>query len=70
MSKAEELIKQIEEADEIEILEFDFDPCFAYMREMESALKEITARFQEKLDLHKQDCFAYQVAKKALDEAV
>ena len=36
MSKAEQIIKTIEEADEIEIMEFDFDPCFEYLRKMES----------------------------------
>ena len=70
MSKAEEIIKAIDEADEVEIMEFDFDPCFEYLREMESALKEIVGRFEKKQSLHKDDCFAFQVARKALDQGV
>jgi len=41
MSKAEELITQIVCADECEIMEFDFDPIFVYLMELESALQEI-----------------------------
>ena len=37
---------------------------------LEAALREIADRFENKLSLHKEDCFAYQVAKKALDEGV
>ena len=39
MSKAEKIISEIEEADEVEIMEFDFDACFTYMREMERQLR-------------------------------
>lgn len=45
MSEVEEIIKNIEHADEIEILEFDFDPCFQLMREMESALNKCKETF-------------------------
>jgi len=41
MSKVEAIIKAIEEADEIEIMEFDFEPCFKLMREMEESLIEL-----------------------------
>jgi hypothetical protein len=44
MSIAEEIIEQIEQADEIEILEFDFEPCFKIMRDMESAMKTFIDR--------------------------
>jgi len=40
---------------------------FDYVRQLESALKEICDRFESKQNLHKDDCFAYQVAKKALE---
>ena len=32
----------------------------------EAALRKIADEFEKKLDLHKQDCFAYQVVKDAL----
>lgn len=44
MSKAEEIIGSINNASEVEIMEFDFDPCFDYLREMESAMKLLVDR--------------------------
>lgn len=38
VNKVEAIIKEIQEADEMEILEFDFEPCFKLMREMENKL--------------------------------
>ena len=35
MIEVEEIIKSIQDADEIEIPEFDFDPCFHRLRKME-----------------------------------
>ena len=35
-SKAEKIIAKINEADEVEIMEFDFDECFTYLRELET----------------------------------
>jgi hypothetical protein len=35
MSELENIIKAIDEADEVEIMEFDFKPCFKLMRELE-----------------------------------
>lgn len=40
MSKVEKFINEISEADEVAIMEFDFKPCFALMREMEATIKE------------------------------
>lgn len=39
MSKAEEIIGSINNACEVEIMEFDFDPCFDLMRKMEAAMR-------------------------------
>jgi hypothetical protein len=40
MSKAERIIEGIARSSDIEIMEFDFNECFTYMREMELAIKE------------------------------
>ena len=40
----ETIIKEIENADEIEILEFDFSECFKIMREMEDAMNTFVDR--------------------------
>jgi len=52
---------------------FDFDfeefclTCIEYERDKyRAALSEIDERFKTKQSLHKDDCFAYQVASKAL----
>ena len=39
--KAEQIIEKIEELDEVEIMEFDFNECFTYMRELELCMKNI-----------------------------
>ena len=39
MSEVTRIIERIEQADECEIMEFDFEPCFELMKEMETALK-------------------------------
>jgi hypothetical protein len=44
MSVVEEIIEDIEQADEVEIMEFDFDPCFRLMRDMEAAMKTFVER--------------------------
>ncbi len=44
MSKVESIIKKINDADEVEILEFDFEPCFKLMREMEKAMNTFVER--------------------------
>lgn len=44
MSNVEQIIANIEQADEVEIMEFNFDPCFRLMREMEDAMKEFVDR--------------------------
>ena len=41
IDKAEKIIQEIESADEIDIMEFDFNECFTYMREMERCLNKI-----------------------------
>ncbi len=46
MSEVEEIIKSIEDADEIEILGFDFEPCFHRLRKMEEILKELIDRYE------------------------
>lgn len=54
MSEVESIIKKINEADEVEIMEFDFEPCFKLMREMEAKqekiLKEILSFIDEGCD--------------------
>lgn len=44
MSKVEKFINEISEADEVEIMEFDFKPCFDLMRNMEAAMKTFVER--------------------------
>jgi len=44
MSNVERIIEKIEQADEVEIMEFDFDPCFRLMREMEEAMTTFVER--------------------------
>lgn len=46
MSEVEEIIKSIQDADEIEILEFDFEPCFHRLRKMEEVLKELISMYE------------------------
>ena len=53
MSKSEQIIKSIEDADEIEILEFDFEPCFHRLRNMETLLKEAAELFRVYEDSHR-----------------
>ena len=47
VSNVETIIQNIEQADEVEILEFDFDPCFRLMREMEEAMNTFVDRCEE-----------------------
>ena len=52
-------------------LTFDFEEycitCIEAERDKyRKALQEIEGRFKDKLNLHKEDCFAYQVAAEAL----
>lgn len=49
MSKVEKIIKEISEADDVEIMEFDFKPCFALMREMEAVIKKAKNVIQDNL---------------------
>ena len=44
----------------------DLVECAKERDKYKSALMEIEERFKEKQNLHKDDCFAYQVASKAL----
>lgn len=46
MSQVEKIIKGIEQADEIEIMEYDFEPCFRLMREMEDAMTTFVKRVE------------------------
>lgn len=48
MLDIEEIIKKIEDADEVEIMEFDFDDAFTAMREMHYAL----TKCKETFDFH------------------
>jgi len=41
MIDVEKIIDEIQSADEIEILEFDFDECFTALRNMDYALRRI-----------------------------
>ncbi len=41
MSKAEKIIESINNASEVEIMEYDFDDCFTYLREMENRIKNL-----------------------------
>ena len=47
MNEVEEIIKKIIDADECEIMEFDFDPCFQLMRDMEARIAELEKKIQE-----------------------
>ncbi len=69
-SKAEGIIKKIQEADEIEIMEFDFDPCFEYLRKMEAALREIAEcdDIHTKLTQLRLCCKFQNIAMEALDD--
>lgn len=49
MSKVEKIINEISKADEVEIMEFDFKPCFAMMREMETVIKKAKNVLQDNL---------------------
>jgi len=46
MSNVEEIVERIEQADIEEILEFDFEPCFRLMREMEAAMTNFVERVE------------------------
>jgi len=46
MTKVDSIIEQIEQADESEIMEFNFDPCFKLMKEMEGAMITFVERVE------------------------
>jgi len=39
LSKVEAMIEKIESASKMEILDFDFEPCFQLLRELEASMK-------------------------------
>lgn len=39
MTKVDEIINEIKNTNEVEIMEFNFNPCFDMLREMENAMK-------------------------------
>ena len=49
MSKVEKIINEISAAGEVEIMEFDFKPCFDLMRQMEAVIKKAKNVFQDNL---------------------
>ena len=46
-SNAMKFINEINELSEVEIMEFDFNPSFKYMKEMERAMKEFVNRVEK-----------------------
>ena len=46
MSNVEKIIEEIEQADDIEIVEYDFQPCFRLMQEMEEAMNLFVDRVE------------------------
>ena len=54
MRSTEEIIKSIEQADECEIMEFDFSECFAMLRaydNQEQSIAELEAEFEKLIDV-------------------
>ena len=49
MSKLEKIIKEIQEAESVELdgFDFDFDECFKLMREMEYAMSNFVDRVEK-----------------------
>jgi hypothetical protein len=47
MSKVDRIVKEIEWADEMEIIEYDFTECFELMRKMEDAMVDFVKRVED-----------------------
>ncbi len=47
LTEVEKIIASINDADEIEIMEFDFDPCFSLLKALEQANKELKEKFEQ-----------------------
>jgi hypothetical protein len=47
VSKVNDIIKEIEWADEMETIEYDFTECFGLMRKMEDAMAKFVKRVED-----------------------
>jgi len=62
MNKSEQIIKSIEQADECEIMEFNFSECFQVLRAYDTQKQIISALEEQVKNLtanHKKLCMAY-----------